>query len=173
LIVNTDQPNGNNWNTETANTDITFDLGAVYDIDFIQIWNFNDGFGNNDFGPETIDLLVSNTGTNAQDANFSEAPVLATLGITHATGSLEYFGENYRFNGKLISDIPAELGGVQHDSSSISVQGRFVRFANLDGSLSFGGRTGLSEVRFYGKRIDDQICHVIKTPSGKVVVFCL
>jgi PEP-CTERM motif len=155
LIVNTGQPNDNNWNTETATADITFDLGAVYNIDFIQIWNFNDSFGNNDFGPETIDLLVSNVGTNAQDADFSASSVLVTLPIAHATGSLIYFGENYRFNGKAASDIPSELGGVLHDYSGVAVQGRFVRFADLDGSLSFGGRTGLSEVRFFGSPVPE------------------
>jgi hypothetical protein len=153
LIVNTGQPNNNNWNTETATADITFDLGAVFDIDFIQIWNFNDSFGNNDFGAESIDLLVSNTGTNAQTADFSASAILATLSISHATGSLVYLGENYRFNGKSAADIPSELGGTQHDFSGTAVQGRFVRFANLDGSLSFGGRTGLSEVRFFGERV--------------------
>ncbi len=61
-----------------------------------------------------------------------------------------YFGENYRFNEKMESDIPEELGGNLNDFSSTNVQGRFVRFANLDGSDSFGGRTGLSEVKFYG-----------------------
>ena len=153
LIVNTGQPNGNNWNTTTETADITFDLGALYDLDFIQIWNFNDSFGNNDFGPQTIDLLVSNVGTNAQDADFGGSSVLATLSIEHATGSLSYFGENYRFNGKTAADIPTDLRGVQHDFSSTSVRGRFVRFANLDGSNSYGGRTGLSEVRFYGELV--------------------
>ena len=155
LIVNTGQPNDNNWNTETATADITFDLGAVFNIDFIQIWNFNDSFGNNDFGPETIDLLVSNVGTNAQDADFSASSILVTLPIAHATGSLVYFGENYRFNGKAASDIPSELGGVLHDYSGVAVQGRFVRFANLDGSLSYSGRTGLSEVRFFGTAVPE------------------
>jgi hypothetical protein len=155
LIVNTGQPNNNNWNTMTATADITFDLGAVFDIDFIQIWNFNDSFGNNDFGAESIDLLVSNTGTNAQDADFSGSAVLATLSISHATGSLMYLGENYRFNGNSAADIPTELGGVLHDFSGVSVQGRFVRFANLDGSASFGGRTGLSEVRFFGAAVPE------------------
>jgi hypothetical protein len=50
-----------------------------------------------------------------------------------------------------LSDIPVELGGGRHDFSNLSVQGRFIRFANLDGSPSFGGRTGLSEVRFFGE----------------------
>jgi len=150
LIVNTGQPNDNNWNTTTATADIIFDFGAVFDIDFIQIWNFNDSFGNNDFGAESIDLLVSNTGTNAQDADFSSSAILATLSVNHATGSLMYLGENYRFNGKSAADIPSELGGPQHDFSAIALQGRFVRFANLDGSTKFGGRTGLSEVRFFG-----------------------
>ena len=150
LIVNTGQPNGNNWNTLTPTADITFDLGEVFNIDFIQIWNFNDSFGNNDFGATTIDLLVSNVGTNAQNADFSSSTILATLLIDEATGSLRYFGENYRFNGKAETDIPVELGGDLNDFSSTNVEGRFVRFANLDGSDSFGGRTGLSEVKFYG-----------------------
>ncbi len=150
LIVNTGQPNGNNWNTETSTADITFDLGSVFNIDFLQIWNFNDSFGNNDFGASSIDLLVSNVGTNAQNADFTGSMVLATLLINEATGSLRYFGENYRFNGKMASDIPEELGGDFNDFSDVNVQGRFVRLANLDGSDSFGGRTGLSEVRFYG-----------------------
>lgn len=150
LIVNTGQPNGNNWNTETSTADITFDLGSIFNIDFLQIWNFNDSFGNNDFGATSIDLLVSNVGTNAQNADFSGSMVLATLLINEATGSLRYFGENYRFNGKMESDIPEELGGDLNDFSDVNVQGRFVRLANLDGSDSFGGRTGLSEVRFYG-----------------------
>ncbi|GEM_PF-6316234 len=150
LIVNTGQPNGNNWNTTTSTAGITFDLGDVFNIDFIQIWNFNDSFGNNDFGASSIDLLVSNVGTNALNADFSSSMVLATLLIDEATGSLRYFGENYRFNQKMESDIPDELGGDFNDFSSTNVQGRFVRFANLDGSESFGGRTGLSEVRFYG-----------------------
>lgn len=65
-----------------------------------------------------------------------------------------YEGENYRFNGKTAADIPTELGGVMHDFSATSVQGRFVRFANLDGSSKFTtGRTGLSEVRFFGEAV--------------------
>lgn len=150
LIVNTGQPNGNNWNTTTPTADITFDLGEIFNIDFIQIWNFNDSFGNNDFGASSIDLLVSNIGSNAQNADFSSSMVLTTLLLDEATGSLRYFGENYRFNGKMESEIPEELGGDINDFSSTNVQGRFVRFANLDGSDSYGGRTGLSEVKFYG-----------------------
>lgn len=150
LIVNTGQPNGNNWNTTTPTADITFDLGSVHDIDFIQIWNFNDSFGNNAFGATSIDLLVSNVGTNAMDADFSGSSVVAMLSIDEASGSLQYLGENYRFNGKTEAEVPSIFGGELNDFSALNLQGRFVRFANLDGSTRFGGRTGLSEVRFYG-----------------------
>ncbi|MDW3095413.1 MAG: hypothetical protein R8G33_07070 [Gammaproteobacteria bacterium] len=150
LITTTTQPNGFHWNTLTEFADITFDLGAVYNINFIHIWNFNDGFGNSDFGPETIDLLVSSIGTNAQDADFSQASVVPRLSIQHAPGQIGYQGENYRFNGKSASDIPDELGGELHDLSFLYVTGRFVKFSDLDGQDRFGGRAGLSEVQFYG-----------------------
>jgi hypothetical protein len=152
-FVNTGQPNGNNWNTETSTAFITFDLGTIFNIDFIQIWNFNDSFGNNDFGPTSIDILVSNVGTNATDADFSGSSIITTLSIAEATGSLMYFGENYRFNGKTEGEIPSIFGGTFHDHSAVALQGRFIRFANLDGSTSFGGRTGLSEVRFYASPV--------------------
>ena len=183
LFVDTGQPNGNNWNTTTDPADITFDLGAVYRIDFIHIWNFNDSFGNNEFGPESIDLLVSDSGTNAQDADFSEAPIVATIPISHALGSLFYLGENYRFNGFGLNDLPPELNSdppgapalpdtfrnvpvvptVYHDFSGVALQGRFVRLGNLDGSPNFGGRTGLSEVRFYGEFVSEP-------PTGTIVI---
>ena len=152
-FVNTGQPNGNNWNTETSTAYITFDLGAIFNIDFIQIWNFNDSFGNNDFGATSIDILVSNVGTNAMDADFSGSSIITTLSIDEAIGSLTYFGENYRFNGKAEGEIPSIFGGTFHDHSAVALQGRFIRFANLDGSDSFGGRTGLSEVRFYASPV--------------------
>ena len=160
VVAASAQPNGNNWNTLTDTAYITFDLGGIYDIKFIHIWNFFDNYGNTDFGPESIDLLVSSVGTSALDADFSGVGIVPTLPISHAPDppgndtSLEYLGENYRFGGMTEADIPAELDGVLHNLSFISLQGRFVRFANLDGSLSYGGRTGLSEVRFYGDLIE-------------------
>ena len=150
LLVTTAQPNLNNWNTLTSVAAVTFDLGFEQDIDFIQIWNFNDSFGNNDFGATSIDLQVSSVGTNAGDADFSASPVLATLPIAEATGSLMYAGEGYRFNGHASpAMVPPVLMGVQHDFSAIGLHGRFVRLSDIDGSLSFGGRAGLSEVRFH------------------------
>ncbi|MFK8026870.1 MAG: VPLPA-CTERM sorting domain-containing protein [Gammaproteobacteria bacterium] len=152
IVSTTTQPNGNNWNTLTESADITFDLGAVYNIDFIHIWNFNDGFGNSDFGPESFKLLVSSVGSNAQNADFSGVSIIPTLSILHAPGQIGYFGANYRFNGNSESDIPTELGGDElYNLSFLQLKGRFVRLADLDGALkSFGGRAGLSEIRFYG-----------------------
>ena len=86
IVSTTTQPNGNNWNTLTEFADITFDLGAVYNINFIHIWNFNDGFGNSDFGPESFKLLVSSVGSNAQNADFSGVSIIPTLSILHAPG---------------------------------------------------------------------------------------
>jgi len=155
IVSTTTQPNGNNWNTLTEFADITFDLGAIYNIDFIHIWNFNDGFGNSDFGPESFKLLVSSVGTNAQNADFSGVSIVPTLSITHAPSSIGYTGANYRFNSKSETDIPSELGTDElYDLSFLAVQGRFVRLADLDGAVKpFGGRAGLSEVRFYGTPI--------------------
>lgn len=152
IVSTSTQPNGNNWNTLTEFADITFDLGAVYNIDFIHIWNFNDGFDNSDFGPESFKLLISNVGSNAQNADFSGVSIIPTLSIQHAPGEEDYFGANYRFNGKSESDIPTELGGDElYNLSFLQLKGRFVRLADLDGAFkSFGGRAGLSEVRFYG-----------------------
>jgi hypothetical protein len=155
IISTTTQPNGNNWNTLTEFADITFDLGAVYNIDFIHIWNFNDGFGNSDFGPESFKLLVSSVGSNAQNADFSGVSIIPTLSIQHAPSQIGYLGANYRFNGKSEADIPTELGEDElYNLSFLAVKGRFVRLADLDGAFkSFGGRAGLSEIRFYGTPI--------------------
>ncbi|HVK42525.1 MAG TPA: PEPxxWA-CTERM sorting domain-containing protein [Phenylobacterium sp.] len=122
---------GNMWMTDLSvdKASLTFDLGGLYNLSGVQIWNYN--FGDDQFAVSTLDraarafvLSISTDGVTFTD--------ILTDTLSRGTGAL--------------------LGG---ESFGLSGAARFVRL-NLDGNHQKFPETygyapiGLSEVRFEG-----------------------
>ena len=132
---------GHNWttvgNTGTPidmNPYITFDLGAVSDLQTTRIWNYNEN-GGVGFGPSSIRLSTSVDGTNFT--------VLTTLNPVEAGGGPAEIAQDFATAASGIRYVQMQIltnyNGVIYWSSitGTNVSGADVR--NL---------TGLSEVRF-------------------------
>lgn len=121
---------------------VTYDLGAVYRVNRIREWGYNDptinlvlGTSARIFGPNEVEIFTSTDGLNfisSGAVNFALAP-----------GTTDYAG----------NEIPVQLPAARYV--------RFVIKSNHDGALFDGtganpgltdgrGLTGLSEVRFEG-----------------------
>ena len=114
---------------------ITFDLGAVYRVDGIVIWNHN-AAGLVSRGMRAIEIEVSENGTDWDPAG-GDVPAE----LPQATGLTTYRGNVYSFSGGWDGGIPAELPS--------SPMAQYVR---ITGTTSWGDAyIGLSEVRFTGE----------------------
>ncbi|QNN20857.1 hypothetical protein HED60_00760 [Planctomycetales bacterium ZRK34] len=142
-----DNVSGNMWNTSGSDVGyITFDLGSVQTIDFIQIWNFNEGGGWYERGAKTIDIYTATTGTLASP---DVGAKVGTITLDMANGVSDYAGHNFRF-GPFAPTTPAAYdgGSITHTSFKLPA----ARFVMLDvqdtyNTATYEG-TGLSEVRF-------------------------
>ena len=119
---------------------ITYDLGNLYDVKTMRIWNYNSAYQVGSLavnisiiGADEVDIYTSTNGTDftfAETVNFSEAP-----------GTDDYTGQ----------DIAVDYPGVRYIKFDIMTNHDGAVF---DGTGSNGGAidgrslTGLSEVRF-------------------------
>lgn len=139
---------GTMWNTSGGLGWIAYDLGDVYDLDFMHIWNYNEHGGWWQRGAKTVDVYTATTGTLASPDYGAK---IGTISIGPGNGTNNYFGHNFKVN--------AAAGAVpsDYDAGEISTAGfeipaaRFVKFDVQDthNTASYTG-TGLSEVRFFG-----------------------
>jgi hypothetical protein len=139
-IVQTDDPVPTTWPTHStashsrmwysngeaiADVTITFDLGEVYEVSGMHVWNLNsDGNNGSEVGVEDLNALFSSTGTasgdfgNSTPFTFDRAPELST-----------YEGEDYALGSPIMA--------------------RYVQF-DIETNYGHGSIVGLSEVRFTG-----------------------
>lgn len=110
-----------------AGQSVTYDLGAVYDIEDLALWNYTEIFNGDD--------QYRNRG-------------LASASLSFA-GEDMVFGSGSTFS---FSEAPAGSTPYAPEVQSIGETGvRYIRFSNL---TNFGGgRTGWSEVRFTGTAV--------------------
>ena len=132
---------GNNWTTAgntgaTPDIDpyITYDLGAVSDLQTTRIWNYNEN-GGVGFGPSSIRLSTSVDGTN-----FS---VLTTLNPVEAGGG----------PAEIAQDFATAASGIRYVQMQIlTTYGGAIYWSSITGTNAVDGDgrilTGLSEVRF-------------------------
>jgi VCBS repeat-containing protein len=158
LIHGSDESLGSvGWSVPQDDGGVLIDLGAVYTLDVMQIWNFNStnaagadltGYGATSFDLWTGDSLVSMT------------QVLANVPLPLATfNDTDYQGETYLFSGRLPTSIPKELGdenGAIEDLSATQLTGRYLFIGglqtNVAGTDPQPGHLGLSEIRLYGRQ---------------------
>ena len=142
------------WSLRQESGGLLIDLGAVYKIDVLQIWNFA-AAGLEAYGPAHFDLWVSSDAAPPADTSLM-TPVLDDEPLARAaSGDLNYFGETYLFSGATATVIPDELAdenGGPSDRSSLAVVGRYLFLGDLQG-LPGVGHVGLSEVRVYGRPV--------------------
>lgn len=112
--------------------EIIFDLNSIYDVDTMQVWNFNYRNSNGDYsGRGFKDVTISTS------ANHSDWDNRGDVVFPNASGLDDY-------QGTLFSNL--NWTGV-----------RFIRLyaASIWGYGDVGGHFGLSEVRFYESRQSD------------------
>ncbi|MEX2213283.1 MAG: discoidin domain-containing protein [Phycisphaeraceae bacterium] len=106
-----------------ASPEITFDLGALYNISSMKVWNYNEVNITNR-GVQNATLLVSNDGITYTN--------LGVIGLNQAPGNTALdFSQIVNMN----------------------VTARFVKLDNLTNHGGGNGFTGLSEVRFDGSHV--------------------
>lgn len=121
--------------------EITFDLGAFYDVSIIHEWGYNSSFQVGEppvniaiIGPDEVDIYTSTDGVSfvsAGTVNFAQAPGIAYAGAMHSVSlpSARYIKLDIKTN---------------HDGAIFNGTG-------TDGGVIDGrSLTGLSEIRFYG-----------------------
>ena len=148
----------NGWALSQGTGGLLLDLGAIYNLDALQVWNFN-GSGLTNLDPSQFDLYVSNvapvatlpaTGQMTQ-VNTAGSPLLLPVRAASADG---YLGETYTFGGLPGTSI-SELGDQDGTATTLAgtVTGRYLLLAHLSGDLT-SGHVGLGAVRAYGRAIN-------------------
>jgi hypothetical protein len=141
---------GNMWNTSGADIGwITYDLGNVYALDFMHIWNFNEAGGWWQRGAKEVDVYAATTGTLASP-DFGTK--LGTITVSPGNGTSNYFGHNFQFNADA-GAIPS--GYAAGDATTPGFEIPAARFVRLDvqsthNTAGYSG-AGLGEVRFFGE----------------------
>jgi hypothetical protein len=133
---------GNNWTTAGVGTGpandmdpyITYDLGAVFDLQTTRIWNYNEN-GGIGFGPSSIRLSTSVDGTNFT--------VLTTLNPVEAGGG----------PAEIAQDFATAASGIRYVQMQILTNyDGVIYWSSITGTNVNGpdprNLTGLSEVRF-------------------------
>lgn len=145
------------WRLAQQAGGLMIDLGAVYTIDVIQIWNYAVA-GWEQYGPSTFDLWVSATGSVLPTGTLAMRQVLDNQPLNRASDvdGDGYKGETYLLSGN--TSVPAALSEIGDEDGSVtnlsatSVSARFLFFGDLQGAAG-AGRVGLSELRFYGRQV--------------------
>jgi len=153
-------PNPGNWSLARETGGLMIDLGAVYAIDALQIWNFNlqgnDASGNplTNYGPTGFDLYVSSTGNNWPTGAAAMTLVAAGVELNRAPGTAGYVGETYLF-GDEPSARPewGDHDGAATPITDTGITARYLFLGNLQGTNSAGGHVGLSEVQVAGRLV--------------------
>ena len=170
-LIHTTGPNDSTkWSIPSETGGLMIDLGAVYTIDVMQIWNFN-ATGLEHYGPGTFDLYVSSDGTDMPIDTSTMTKIVDDAPLNSATVAadpLQYFGETFLFGAGTPESVPVELDdedgpftpldndgdGVTDGNSltgdPVTVTGRFLYFGDLTGTALDSGHVGLSEIQFYG-----------------------
>lgn len=124
-------PSGNMWLSASGDVSPTFDvdLGGVYHVDDLRVWNYNENFNGTllvNRGVALADVYIAGA-----DGIYAATPVLSGVELDPAPGALSDFSQ------------VVSLGGVQ---------ARYVRLAVTanHGDASF---TGLSEVKVTGSAV--------------------
>jgi hypothetical protein len=116
-------PPGSIWEAFTLPVQVTYDLGAVYDLTGFHLWNGNQGSGiNPGISAKETEVSFSTTSSNS---GFGSAE---SLSFTAAPGTNTYTGEDY--------------------SLSSQTTARWVRFDISSNHGSAFDRIQLAEVRF-------------------------
>lgn len=135
---------GNMWSSNLGDVDpsITYDLGAVYDVNVMRIWNWNyAGFAS---------MGVSNTEVFA-GPTLGSMTSRGVFSLAQAPGTDGYLGE----------DVVVSFTGVRYISFDILSTHAGTTYP----PGGAGGDTGLSEVRFRGTALD---VGAIITPAAAV-----
>jgi hypothetical protein len=159
LVHTTGLNDSTQWSIAVENGGLMIDLGAIYTIDVMQIWNFN-ATGLEHYGPTSFDLWISSDGTELPADTSGMTQVLNDVPLNQATVASDparYFGETYLFGQvtpELISpelhdedgptSLPLNMGG-----QPLTVTARFLYLGDLTGTSDANGHVGLSEVQFY------------------------
>ncbi|TVS09583.1 MAG: hypothetical protein EA424_26790, partial [Planctomycetaceae bacterium] len=144
------------WRIAQQAGGLMIDLGAIYTIDVMQIWNYAVA-GLEHYGPTEFDLWVSSVGDSLPISTAGMTRILQNVPLNPAS-DLDgdgYKGETYLLSGATESQIPLGLGdedGIITDLSATPATGRFFFFGNLQGAPG-AGHVGLSEVQFYGRQV--------------------
>ena len=145
------------WSLSQQSGGLMIDLGAVYRLDVLQIWNFNVA-GLEGYGPTSFDLWVS-AGASLPGDTTSMTHVLTSESLAQAVpGDVNYLGETYLFSGATLQVLPGELGDETNgptDLSANTVVARYLFLGNLQGTLDLAGvgHVGLAEVKAYGRPV--------------------
>jgi len=145
------------WSIARQFGGLMIDLGQVYVIDVMQIWNFN-AAGSYDYGATSFDLWTSSDAVMPV-GTAGMTPVTAAVSLNRASAAADadgYLGETYLWSQATPEVVPSELGdedGLVQDFSGHRVEGRFLFLGNLAGTDRAGGHVGLSEIRLYGRPV--------------------
>jgi hypothetical protein len=120
-VVEETIPNATMWLAAGNTTpEITWNLGAIYNLAGFHLWNYNEAFNSGDAprSIQTADVSISNDGTTF-------TPFATGMTFTEASGFDTYTGEDY----------------------AMVATAQYVRF-NVTSNYGDGFGSGLSEIRF-------------------------
>ena len=161
------------WTVTGEQGGLLLDLGEVYALDALQVWNFNE-LGLEGYGTQDFTLWVSTSGTQpTSTADMTQVDGNGALGGNQpftlsraATGDPTYQGQTYLMNGTTAAMLPATLG--DEDGTRVTgprnIYGRWVLLGNLQGQTGLG-HVGLSEVQVYGRPQAD-LLNEIEIPAA-------
>lgn len=135
------------WISAEVAPTVDFDLGNIYDVDSLVLWNFNVHVGSTDEtnrGVNGFNLIASVNSTfgDGDDVNFNG------LTATEGGGTNSEAGQVFNMTG---------ANGVQH--------------VRIDVQTNYGGpKTGLSEVRFTGTLVPEPASALMASLAGMIGV---
>jgi hypothetical protein len=150
---------------------LLIDLGAVYNLSAMQIWNFN--LGGAVLAVTEFDLLVA---TDPAAVTLLDGEiVVADLGLfaTVTTGTVmpledggaDYLGETFLFGG---GPAPASVGDQSGAVDTLSGSPLTARYVFLD-NLATAQIVGLSEIQFFGTPLRFAITEIDYAPDANTV----
>ena len=117
---------------------VVFDLGAVYDLDAMRVWNFNESAGDPDFYTSRSgvkDMLVRASATDFT-GNWDAMPAVGTYTIDQAPGVDNVaFGTVANLNAGLVRYFLAHKGPIIPEST-MRIE-HFISVRTCDNSLTF------------------------------------
>jgi len=129
---------GTAYGTNDLDPSITYDLGGVYNLQTVRIWNYNEG-GFNFVGASNI--LLS---TSADGVNFTSNSIIS---LAEGSGNNGQSGQDFALS---VANVRYTRLEILTDWDGVIFQNAITPTGNFAGVRDNRALTGLSEVRFVG-----------------------